>query len=126
MKWTYKKDKQGGKWIVILSCPLNEKHCLRDVDVAGPTFAECAYCSYQTGVNYERLGCDGTYDAAEILPERLECGYKASPVPLLQKDTGNNPLQNMGWREHLSMDKPNYLSTNLLAQIKRLLLQSGI
>lgn len=78
MEWTYKKEKDGGQWILILGCPLNEMHSLSDdiQAVSGPSFADCAYCKYQGGTEYEVLGADGNYDGANVFPKQLKCGYK--------------------------------------------------
>ena len=78
MEWTYKKEKDGGQWILILGCPLKEKHSLTDdvQNVSGPSFADCALCRYQVGTEYEVLSADGNYDGATVLPEQLKCGYK--------------------------------------------------
>ena len=66
-----------GGWILILGCPLREKHSFFDSvqNISGPSFADCARCDYQVGRNYEIIGADGTYDGAAVYPERLECGY---------------------------------------------------
>ena len=72
-----KKDKGGiGSWILILGCPLKEKHSLSDLlkNVSGPTSADCAHCEYQIGKDYEILGADGTSYGAEVFPEQLKCG----------------------------------------------------
>ena len=63
MNWTYKKDKNGGKWFLILGCPLKEKHSIIDEgqNVSGPSFADCAHCEFQIGKNYEILSSDGSY-----------------------------------------------------------------
>ena len=77
MESTLVKDKGGiGSWILILGCPLKEKHCLSDPskNISGPGFADCAHCEYQVGINYQVLGADGNYDGAEVFPERLQCG----------------------------------------------------
>lgn len=77
MESTLVKDKGGiGSWILILGCPLKEKHSLSDPSrsVSGPTFAGCAHCEYQVGINYEILGADGTSDGAALFPKRLNCG----------------------------------------------------
>lgn len=78
MEWTYKKEKNGGQWILILGCPLKEMHSLTDdiQDISGPTFADCAYCKYQEGTDYEVQGADRDYDATTVFPEKLKCGYK--------------------------------------------------
>lgn len=52
MESTSIKDPNGiGKWILILGCPLKEKHSLTDhiERVSGPTFADCASCEFQQG-----------------------------------------------------------------------------
>ena len=79
MESTLVKDKGGiGSWILILGCPLKEKHSLTDdvQNVSGPTFAGCAHCEYQVGINYQILGADVGSDGAEVFPERLKCGYE--------------------------------------------------
>ena len=78
MEWTYKKEKTGGQWILILGCPLEEKHSLADnvKNISGPSFSDCACCRYQVGTEYESLGADGNCDGETVLPERLKCGYK--------------------------------------------------
>lgn len=71
----FKDPKTGGSWIMILGCPLPEKHTLCDAQTAqtGPSFAQCAECEHQIGENFELLGAEGHYDAARIFPERLLC-----------------------------------------------------
>ena len=46
---------RGGSWILILDCPWPERHVLTDPDSGstGPSFAECAGCEYQKGLNIE-------------------------------------------------------------------------
>ena len=70
------KDKiHGGSWMLILGCPLPEKHDLHDrtTEKTGPSFAQCSQCEHQIGRNFEILGEDGEYDGAKIFPERLMC-----------------------------------------------------
>ncbi len=43
-------------------------------NVSGPSFAGCAHCEYQVGINYQVLGADVVSDGAGIFPERLKCG----------------------------------------------------
>ena len=75
MEWTSIK-KDGGNWILILGCPLMEKHSLafNDQNISGPTFAKCASCEHQIGNDYEVPNADGSLDGASVLPDRLECG----------------------------------------------------
>lgn len=75
MEWTH-VQKDDGKWILILGCPLREKHSLvcNDQSVSGPRFAECASCEHQIGSDYEVSGADGNLDGALVLPDRLKCG----------------------------------------------------
>ncbi len=77
MKWIQKKDKDGGRWILILNCPLKDKHSLTDDagNVSGPSFADCANCEHQAGMNYEVFGSDGSYDGASVFPDRPQCSY---------------------------------------------------
>ena len=78
MNWTYKKEKKGGQWIVILDCPLDEKHSIRDEkeQISGPSFADCACCEHQAGSGYESLGMHGYQDGMQVYPERLKCRLK--------------------------------------------------
>ena len=59
VKSTLVKDKGGtGSWILILGCPLKEKYSLSNSlkNVSGPTFADCAHCEYQVGINAHEYG----------------------------------------------------------------------
>lgn len=79
MEFSLIRDESSqGKWLVIIGCPLPERHSLKDSNqkVSGPSFAQCAHCDYQVGKNYETLNADGTYDGADTYPERLRCGYE--------------------------------------------------
>ena len=73
--YKFKDKKYGGFWILILGCPLPEKHNLHDnaTGKIGPSFAQCSQCEHQIGRNFEILDSDGEYDGAEIFPERLMC-----------------------------------------------------
>ena len=77
MEFKYKKKKDGGEWIIILGCPLIEKHTIADdaQDISGPSFVDCTSCEHQVGTGYAILGSDGEYDGATVFPERLKCGY---------------------------------------------------
>ena len=87
MKWTYKKGRKIGQWIVILGCPLDAKHSIRDdtQQISGPSFAECACCEHQVGSGYETLGMHGYQDGTPVYPERLKCGLRC-------KCEGDNPI----------------------------------
>jgi hypothetical protein len=71
------KDKSGlGSWVLILGCPRAESHELyvEAPQVSGPTFAVCAACEHQIGINTEV--CDLEVDwSVEAYPERLRCGF---------------------------------------------------
>jgi len=77
MEFKYKKKKDGGKGIIILTCPLEEKHTVTDKaqDISGPSFVDCAHCEYQAGTRYEILDPDNKNDSKKVFPERLKCGY---------------------------------------------------
>jgi len=63
-----------GGWILILGCPWNDTHVLYDPvhQVTGPSFAVCANCPHQAGLDYEEL--DGEVDwSLQVYPERLKC-----------------------------------------------------
>ncbi len=75
MESTLVKYKNGiGSLILILGCPLKEKHTISDPprNLSGPGFADCAYCRYQAGINLQILSEDG--NIIEAFPERLRCG----------------------------------------------------
>lgn len=77
MESTSIKDPNGiGKWILILGCPLKEKHSLTDhiERVSGPTFADCASCEFQEGRNFQLFDPSGELPVAAY-PELLRCGY---------------------------------------------------
>ena len=69
-----------GKWILILGCPLKEKHSLTDhiERVSGPTFADCASCGFQQGKNFELLDSTGEFPIV-VNPDLLKCGYPCRP-----------------------------------------------
>jgi hypothetical protein len=71
----FRDKNDGGFWIMILGCPLPEKHNLYDEATGkkGPSYAQCSQCEHQIGINFEILGADGEYDGSQILPERLMC-----------------------------------------------------
>ena len=70
------RDKSGlGSWLLILGCPKHESHELyvEAHQVSGPTFAVCAACEHQVGINLEV--CDPDVDwSVQAYPERLKCG----------------------------------------------------
>jgi hypothetical protein len=82
MEYTYIRDaKNKGRWLVILGCPLPSKHeVFSDApqSLSGPTFATCAVCEYQVGLNYHTLGADG--ETVATYPARLQCGYASNHV----------------------------------------------
>lgn len=65
-----------GKTMLILDCPWKEKHVERDSEsgITGPSFAVCAYCEYQRGINLELRDLDHDW-MSEPFPERLKCGF---------------------------------------------------
>ena len=71
------EDPSGrGAWILILGCPRPQSHTLHDAErnVSGPTFAFCAACEHQVGLNVE--GRDSESDwSLDAYPERLRCGF---------------------------------------------------
>ena len=70
------KDGTGaGAWVMILGCPMPEKHELKDRmnGLSGPSFAICAECEYQAGKDFVILNPDGEYDGATMCPELLKC-----------------------------------------------------
>ncbi len=73
--YKYRDTTDGGFWMLILGCPLPEKHDLHDwgSGKTGPSFAQCSQCENQIGSNFEVLGSEGEYDGASIFPERLMC-----------------------------------------------------
>lgn len=87
MEWTQVK-KDDGNWILILGCPLREKHSFvcSALNVSGPTFSECASCEHQIGSDYEVPGADGKLDGALVLPDRLKCGV-FTHIPRLNGQT---------------------------------------
>jgi len=77
MESTLVKDSGGiGKWILILGCPLKQKHSLTDdvQKVSGPTFTDCASCEFQQGRNFQLFDPTGELPVAAY-PELLRCGY---------------------------------------------------
>lgn len=78
------KDHTGkGSWMLIIGCPWDAQHHLRDfaTGVTGPSFATCASCEYQTGTNLEVR--DPEHDwSSDAFPERLSCGFNKSRPPL--------------------------------------------
>ena len=73
-----KDDAPTGSWVMILGCPMPEKHGLKDKTngLNGPSFATCAECEHQIGEKYQMMGADGNYDGTDIFPERLVCGIQ--------------------------------------------------
>jgi len=70
------KDAAGiGKWILILGCPLAEKHSLFDAiqNDSGPTFAVCACCEFQEGRDFQFFDSTGEFPI-EAFPDLLKCG----------------------------------------------------
>ena len=81
MESTSIKDPNGiGKWILILGCPLKEKHSLTDhiERVSGPTFADCASCEFQQGRDFEFRDPTGEFPIV-VHPHLLKCGCPYSP-----------------------------------------------
>lgn len=81
MESTSIKDPNGiGKWILILGCPLKEKHSLTDhiERVSGPTFADCASCEFQQGRDFEFRGDETGEFPFTVHPEGLKCGYSGN------------------------------------------------
>jgi hypothetical protein len=80
MKFTHVKEKKGGDWIVILGCPIRDKHSIFDKKrkISGPSFADCNSCEYQAGTDTVASGAEGDYAGAPLFPERLKCGLKKS------------------------------------------------
>jgi hypothetical protein len=77
MRYVVTKDTSGkGSWFLIVGCPLEQAHVLRDSErnISGPSFAICANCEYQTGVHLEDRDPDADW-SAQVYPERLKCGY---------------------------------------------------
>lgn len=74
-----KEDTDVGSWVMILGCPMPEKHDLKDRmnGLCGPSFATCAECEYQAGKDFVILNPDGEYDGAMMYPELLKCGKRA-------------------------------------------------
>lgn len=76
MDYLVTKDPSGlGSWVMILGCPLQQLHQLRDEEwhVSGPSFACCATCMHQAGSNFESYDQEVDW-SLRICPERLECG----------------------------------------------------
>lgn len=73
-----KDDRDAGSWVMIIGCPLPEKHELKDRNkgLSGPSFATCAECEYQVGKDVVILNADGEYDGVQMYPELLKCGYE--------------------------------------------------
>jgi hypothetical protein len=81
MKSTSIKDPSGiGEWILILDCPLKDKHSLSDdiQKVSGPTFSDCAACEFQRWENFEFRDPTGEFPIA-VHPHLLKCGCPYSP-----------------------------------------------
>ena len=70
------KTQGGERWMVILGCPLKEKHSIASEkgDLLGPGFADCARCEHQAGRNLEVISNDDI--GAYVYPERLVCGFQ--------------------------------------------------
>lgn len=71
------KDPSGvGSWLLILGCPREASHQLRDEarHLSGPTFAACAECAYQVGSHFENRDPDLDWSLGAF-PEQLQCGY---------------------------------------------------
>ncbi len=71
------KDRSGkGHWILIVGCPWDLQHllCDNETGIKGPSFALCAACEYQRGINLELRDADHEY-SSEPFPERLQCGF---------------------------------------------------
>jgi hypothetical protein len=66
-----------GTRILILGCPLKEKHSVADVvrKVSGPSFAGCASCEFQRGKDFEFRGDETGEFPFIVHPDRLQCGY---------------------------------------------------
>jgi hypothetical protein len=64
-------------WILILDCPWPARHVLNDPEsgATGPSFAECAGCEHQKGLNFEIQDSDNL-GGLQPFPERLQCGFK--------------------------------------------------
>jgi len=54
-------DEGGRPWLMVLGCPLNHKHSIKDQKKgdSGPTVAACSACEYQRGLNVELPSGDG-------------------------------------------------------------------
>ena len=65
-----------GKWILILGCPLAERHSLFDPvqNASGPTFAVCACCEFQEGSDFQFFDSSGEFPI-EVFPDLLKCSY---------------------------------------------------
>jgi len=74
------RDRSGlGSWVLILGCPRAESHemYVEAHQVSGPTFAVCAACEHQIGINLE-VGDPNVDWSLEAYPERLSCGWTGS------------------------------------------------
>jgi hypothetical protein len=81
MESTSIKDLNGiGKWILILGCPLAERHSLFDPvqNASGPTFAVCACCEFQQGRDFEFRDPTGEFPIV-VHPHLLKFGCPYSP-----------------------------------------------
>ena len=77
MNHTLAKDPSGkGKIMLILDCPLEQKHVVRDYEtgITGPSFSGCAGCEHQRGINLEIRDPDNDW-SCQPFPERLVCGF---------------------------------------------------
>jgi len=78
MESTSIKNEGGlGTRILILGCPLKEKHSVNDGvrKISGPSFAGCASCKFQRGKDFEFRGDETGEFPFIVYPERLRCGY---------------------------------------------------
>jgi hypothetical protein len=59
-----------------MGCPMKKSPESQDLNriVSCPTFAICAACKHQAGINFEIRDFDLDW-SSEIFPERLKCGY---------------------------------------------------
>jgi len=112
MEWTYKKEKNGGQWILILGCPLKEKHGLAgdDQNISGPTCVDCARCKHQIGINLHILDENG--DIIECYPERLRCGLLEKERPARSGEAGGDEE---GWLNEAKGYLSGYLSGKRVA-----------
>ncbi|GLH72164.1 hypothetical protein GETHLI_06660 [Geothrix limicola] len=67
-----------GSWLIILGCPRGQSHHLRDEDrnLSGPSFAFCASCEHQAGIDFESQDSETGW-SVQVFPERLVCGYES-------------------------------------------------